>query len=38
MVDVEGGGFFVECVTFDPEALDIGREGEVGEGGAEAFV
>ena len=38
MADVEGGSFVAECVAVDIEAMDVSREGEVGEGGEEAFV
>jgi hypothetical protein len=38
VVDTEGGGFAAESIVTDVEALDIGWEGEIGEGGEEAYV
>jgi len=34
----EGGGAVAQCVTADTAPVDAGREGEVGEGGEEAFI
>jgi hypothetical protein len=38
VVDFEGGCALAECVTANTQALDIGGEGEVEEGGEEACV
>ena len=38
MANAEGGGAVPECVAVDSEEVDTGGQGEVGEGGGEAFV
>ena len=38
MVDIEGGGFAVECVAADTKEVGAGRKGEIKEGREEAYI
>jgi len=38
VVDAEGGGYIVECFTFDTSPVGAGRKDEVGKDGEEALV